>query len=385
MDRPSSPVVEQAGLPLHCLVVGGGIAGLTSAIALRQRGLQVSLIERDPEWSVYGVGIIQQSNVVRAMAVLGMLDEYLGSAFGFDVIRMFAPHGAHVATIPSPRLAGTAYPANVGIGRRALHKVLVGRAKSLGADIRLGVTVESFEDSGGHVAVSFSDGSSSVYDVMIGADGIHSQLRNRLFPNAPAPTFTGQAVWRYNLPRPQELHSLDVYEGRNGVGLVPLSESGMYLYLTTVEPGNPRLPTAGLAAAMRARLAGLPPRIAALTDAIAEDADVVYRPLETVFLEGPWHSGRVVLVGDAVHATTPHLGQGGGMAIEDSIVLAEELSSTPNDLPAAFARFHTRRFERCRFIVESSIAVGEYQLGRRDVLDYPALARRMFEVTSAPL
>ena len=369
----------------HCLIAGGGMAGLTAAIALRQRGMRVTLIERDPDWSVYGVGIIQQSNVVRAMAELGVLDMYLGSAFGFDTVRMFAPDGTHVATIPSPKLAGTDYPANVGIGRPALQQVLVTRARQLGAEIRLGVAIDTFVDEQDHVSVVFTDGSTSLYDVVIGADGIHSQLRSKLFPQEPPPEFTGQSVWRYNLPRLPDLQSLDVYNGRNGVGLVPLSEHSMYMYLTTVEPGNPRLPQAGLAAEMHSRLAGAPPRIAALRDAISRDSEVVYRPLETFFLDGPWHRGRIVLVGDAVHATTPHLGQGGGMAIEDSIVLAEELDRTPDEPAAAFARFQARRFDRCRFIVESSIAVGEFQLGRRDTLDYAALTRQMFEVTAAPL
>ena len=105
---------------LRILIVGGGIGGLTSAIALRAQGFTVDIVEKDPGWSVYGVGIIQQSNVIRAMTALGLIDDYLQAGFGFDQVEIYMPNGARVATVPSPRLVPD-YPANVGVGRRALH------------------------------------------------------------------------------------------------------------------------------------------------------------------------------------------------------------------------------------------------------------------------
>lgn len=366
------------------LIVGGGIGGLTSAIALRQRGFDVTIVERDPEWSVYGVGIIQQANVVRAVAELGILDDYLASSFPFNAVEMFAPDGTRVAVIPSPRLAGENFPSQLGISRPALQRVLADRAKALGTQIRLGITTETLNDDGSGVDVTFTDGTRDRYDLVIGADGLYSATRQQLFPDAAKPEFTGQAVWRYNLRRPDDVENLQAYTGRVGLGLVPLSSETMYMFVTSPEPGNPWLPLEGRAAAMRQRLQGAAPQIAKLAEQITDDSAVVYKPLEALFVEGPWHKGRVVLIGDAVHATTPHLGQGAGMAIEDSLVLAEELARA--DTPeAAFERFQARRFDRCKFIVESSISVGEFQLGRRDALDYPALTREMFERTSAPL
>ncbi|MEO6248492.1 MAG: FAD-dependent oxidoreductase [Sphingomicrobium sp.] len=369
---------------MNILVVGGGIGGLTSAIALRQRGFDVTIVERDPEWSVYGVGIIQQANVVRAIAQLGLLDSYLASAYPFDRVEMFAPDGTMVARIPSPKLAGDEYPAQLGISRPALQRVLADAARDLGTTIRLGVSVERFDDDGDGVEVEFTDGTQARFDVVIGADGLYSQARQSLFPDMAMPAFTGQAVWRYNLPRPADIDCLQAYTGRVGLGLVPLSETMFYIFATSAEPGNPHLPLAGRAAAMRARLAGCAPRIAELAEQITDDAAVVYKPLEALFIDGPWHKGRVVLIGDAAHATTPHLGQGAGMAIEDSIVLAEELAAH-DDPGDAFVAFQQRRHDRCRFIVESSIAVGEFQLGRTDHLDYPALTREMFERTAQPI
>lgn len=213
---------------------------------------------------------------------------------------------------------------------------------------------------------------------------MHSKTRSQIFPGAAKPEYTGQAVWRYNFPKPESITCLQAYEGPIGYGLVPLSPTLMYLFLTTPEPGNPRYETQGLARRMRERLALAAPAIAALRDAIVDDEAVVYRPLEWQLLNGPWHRGRVVLLGDAAHATTPHLGQGAGMAIEDSIVLAEEIDrqATPED---AFNAFHARRFSRCQYIVESSLALCRSQLGTGPRVEQARATQAMFEVTAQPL
>ncbi len=364
------------------LIIGGGIGGLTAAIALARHGFETEIVERDPKWSVYGVGIIQQSNVVRAMAQLGLLDDYLGSAFGFDHVAIHPP-GGPVIRVPSPRLV-PGRPANVGIGRPALHKLLGARALELGSRIRLGVTVTSLEDDGESVAVALTDGGFGRYDIVIGADGVYSTTRPFVLPEAPRPEFTGQGVWRYNFPRPDSIDCLHAYEGRIGIGLVPLSTTLMYLYVTTPEPENAHYPQDGLAAAMRAKLSDAPPEIAALAEQITDNAAVVYRPLECLLVEGPWHKGRVVLIGDAVHATTPHLGQGAGMAIEDSIVLAEEIARAP-DPETAFQAYHARRFARCAYIVKASRAICDGQLGRGARIDQTKAVREMFEMTSQPI
>lgn len=366
------------------LVIGGGIGGLTAAIALRRGGHAVDLIERDPEWSVYGVGIIQQSNVVRAMDQLGLLDAYVAAGVGFDQVEIYVPSGERVAVVPSPKLV-PGKPANMGIGRRALQKLLGDSAAALGTRIRLGVTAASLDDDGAGVTVRFSDGTDDRYDLVVAADGIYSDTRALLFPDAPHPAFTGQAVWRYNFDRPADMTGLWVFNGPTGVGLVPMSDTQIYMYVTTPEPGNPRYPHDTLATTMREKLAGvLAPRIQALAAEVTDNDGVVYRPLETFFLDGPWHRGRTVLLGDAVHATTPHLGQGAGMAIEDAIVLAEELARA-GDPEAAFTAYRDRRLERCRYIVEASQAICEGQLGLRPPVDNHAATRAMFDVVAQPI
>ncbi len=368
---------------LETLVIGGGIGGLTAAIALRRDGHNVTVIEKDPDWAVYGVGIIQQGNVLRAMKQLDLLDDYVAAAVGFDFVAIHAPDGTQVAKVPSPRLV-EGYPANVGIARPALQKVLGDRTIAAGADVRLGITAHSIDDDGEGVTVRFSDGTDGRYDIVIGADGVYSDTRQKILPDAEKPEYTGQAVWRYNLPRPAELDSLHVYNGPTGVGLVPMSDELMYMYVTTPEPGNPWYDKNGLAQVMREKLAGTAPQIRELAESIADDDGVVYRPLEGMLVRGAWHKGRVVLLGDAVHATTPHLGQGAGMAIEDSIVLAEELAKAESP-EEAFAAYRERRFERCRYIVESSLAICHGQLGKGPPVDNHKATAEMFEVTAQPI
>lgn len=379
LDTQVECVVNQATI----LVIGAGIGGLTAAIALRQRGFTVDVIERDPSMTVYGVGIIQQANVIRAVAKLGVLDDYLDAGFGFEFVSVFAPDGTRLARIPSPKLL-EGYPANVGISRRSLHNVLVAKARVLGASVHPGVIAEELADDGNRVRVAFSSMPAKDYDLVVGADGVHSATRDTIFPEARQPEFTGQGVWRYNFERSADVDGVHAYHGKVGSGLVPLSNELMYMFVTTSEPENTHYSKQGLAAVMRQNLSESAPIIQRLAQSITDDDAVVYRPLEWVFLTGSWHRGRIVLLGDAVHTTTPHLGQGAGLAIEDSLVLAEELTLAMNP-EQAFDRYRARRYERCRYIVEKSIALCFGQLGKGPSVDPAQATQEMFEVISAPI
>lgn len=366
------------------LVIGGGIGGLTAAIALGRKGHQVEIIEKDPDWTVYGVGIIQQFNVVRAMGSLDLLDAYMAEAYGFDRTEMFSPGGQKIAEFPTPRLAGPEYPSNAGIRRTDLQRILATKANEVGVKVRLGATAERLEDDGRGVDVSFSDGASRRYDIVVGADGVHSRTRTQILPDAPKPRYTGQWVWRYNFPQPEDMTGIRIFTGARGAGLVPLGKGKMYMFLLSEEPEGFRLAVEGSALVMRQRMAGNAPQIVELADKVTQDECVVARPLETIFLEGPWHKGRVVLIGDAVHASTPHLAQGAGMAIEDGLVLADELAKAA-DPEAAFEAFRTRRFDRTRFIAMNSVRIGESQMGKIEHVDVAALSRETIGLMAQPI
>ena len=367
------------------LIVGGGIGGLCAAIALRRQGIDVELVELKAQWTVYGVGIIQQSNVVREMAKLGVLDGYLDAACPFEDVTISNTAGEQLARFPGQRLAGSEYPANVGISRLALHQVLSETTIALGASIRLGLSVQTLEQAGEGVDVLFTDGSRGRYDLVVGADGLYSHLRDLLFGEQYQPRFTGQSVWRYNFPRAPGIDHLATFQGPAGnAGLVPLGHDQMYMFVTSHEPGNPRMDASTLASEMRQRLSGFTGLIGELREQIKNNDLVVYKPLEVVFVNEPWYRGRVVLIGDAVHATTPHLGQGAGMAIEDAVVLGEELVAG-GSVEQQLERFMARRYERCKFISESSVLAGDKEMDHDRSFDRIGLVRRMLEVTAEPI
>ena len=367
------------------LVVGGGIGGLCAAIALRREGVPVDLVEIKSDWTVYGVGIIQQSNVVREMARLGVLDRYLDAAYSFEDVGIYDLEGKPLARIPGQRLAGPQYPANVGISRLALHKVLSSTAIELGAGIRLGLSVETFEQDSQGVDVTFTDGTRGRYSLLVGADGVYSKIRTLMFGDKYQPRFTGQAVWRYNFPRDPSIDHLASYMGPGGnAGLVPLSDDLMYMFSTSHEPENPWYPPEQLAELMRERIGNIGGLVGSLREQITDSRQVVYKPMEVVFVDEPWFKGRVLLIGDAAHATTPHLGQGAGMAIEDALVLSMELTAD-GSMEDKLQRFMNRRFERCKFISEKSVLAGDREMARDQSFDRIGLTKQMLTLTAEPI
>jgi len=370
---------------MRVLVVGGGIGGLSTAIALRKRGVDVDVVEINPKWDVYGVGIIQPANAIRALDVLGLAEHVVEQGFAMKGSRFHDSQGNLLGQVPALDLLGPKYPPMNGITRPRLHAILQDAVKASGADVRLGVSVDDVGEDG---AVAFSDGTSGDYDLVVGADGIHSRVRALVFGDAPEPEYTGQIVWRYNVPRPPELVTLDMFVGSNGkAGFVPLSPELMYvLYIEAAPAQDANLPDERLAEIMRDRLSEFGGPVADVRDGHIVDSDkVVVRAVESLLMPKPWHRGRVVLVGDSAHATSPHVGQGGAMALEDAVVLAEEV--TIGDLDGALNRYAERRYPRCEEIWKISHQIGTWEIEHTPPpeADFVGLTMRSVELSAAPV
>jgi 2-polyprenyl-6-methoxyphenol hydroxylase-like FAD-dependent oxidoreductase len=370
------------------LVVGGGIGGLSSTIALRHAGVaEVDVVELNPAWDVYGVGILQPGNAIRAMAQLGLAGECIAQGHPMEGSRSHDINGKILADIDFQRPAGVQGPVMNGLTRPRLHKILQDAVLATGANVRTGVTFSSLEQRGDGVAVELTDGTSATYDLVIGADGLNSAVRAAVFDGAPSPEFFGQIVWRYNLPRWPDLNRLWMFDGTRGrAGFVPLAPELMYILLieSADDPDTASLPQDRLAEIFREHLAEFGGPIAEVRDQITDSSLVVVRPVETVLVPPPWHRGRVVLIGDAAHATTPHLGQGAAQAIEDGIVLAEELAAGPG-VEAALQRFVARRYERCKIVIEGSTQIGRWEMEGRHDVDYAGTIKRLTDAVAAPL
>lgn len=350
-------------MTLRVLIVGGGIAGLTAGTALAMAGADVEIAEIQSEVKVYGVGIIQPNNALRALDRIGVARACLEEGSAFRGWRLCDANGNLLHQSAPSTLGAPQFPANNGISRPALARILIGAARSAGARIRLGVTLDAIAQNDARgVAVRLTDGTLEHYDLIIAADGIASSMRSRLFGHTYTQAFTGEGVWRYNFAKPKDLDWGYVFYGaRSKAGLVPMDSERMYLFLVTPEPGNPRMPRARQAELLRARLEEYGGPVGELRAQVTDPDGVVYRPMEPVLVPPPWHSGRIVLIGDAVHGTTPHLAQGASIAIEDAVVLAEMIGAegVSGDV---LARFAARRFPRCRRVVEASAKLGEWEM-----------------------
>lgn len=219
----------------------------------------------------------------------------------------------------------------------------------------------------------------------MGADGIRSHVRSLLFGAATVPRYTGLVVWRATVVRPPEVDQFHLYySGNTTSGLVPIGEDAMYLF--TVEPAKrfERLPVEREPARMRELLAGYSGLLAAVRDTIVAPEQVVRRPVEAILLPPPWHRGRAVLIGDAVHAPPPTLAAGGAMVLEDAAVLARLLGEG-RPVPDALAAFTACRWERCRLVVESSIQRGEWMKDMPPDADPAGLERRIYATLAAPI
>lgn len=367
------------------LVIGGGIAGMCAAIELRKRHHAVDLVELDARWRVHGAGITLSGPTLRALADVGVIDDILATGWCADGADLHAADGRKLGELPTPRVGRPDVPGGGGILRPELARILREHTLATATAVRCGTSFDTIEQDGERVRVHFTDGRSDSYDLVIGADGLHSRVREALFAGAPAPGYSGQVSWRAVVPRPASVTRAAMFMGPTvKAGLNPVSRDEMYLFVTEPRPHPDRLEAAVLPGQLAALLAPFGGLIGEVRDGLGAHSRIVHRPFFTLLMPPPWHRGRVVLIGDAVHATTPHLASGAGLGVEDAIVLAQELERATT-MDAALAAFTTRRFERCRSVVENSIRLGDMERSGAPKDEHADLMRSTMAALLAPI
>lgn len=366
---------------LRALVVGGGIGGMSTAVVLKRLDVEVDLIDLDPQWRVYGAGITITSPTLRALDQLGVLPQVLDAGFSGRGIRVCDVHGNLVGEVVDP----PGMPGSGGIMRPALHRILADLTKQSGVNVALGVTIDACRNDSDGVEATFSDGRRRRYDLVVGADGLFSKVRGLAFPDAPAPEYTGQTVWRLVADRPASIDRRHFFlGGRAKVGLSPVSRDQLYLFLLEAGPRRAIVPDADLPGMLDELLADYGGVVGELRAAISPASSIVVRPLEAFQLPAPWHAGRTLLVGDAAHPTTPQLASGAGMAVEDALVLGEELAGS-TDVPEALARFSSRRAARCQLVVRNSLEIGRLEREQAPAAEQTRIVADTLKILAEPI
>lgn len=374
----------------NVLVVGGGIGGLCSAIAMAQAGHAVTVIERQSgvHSSVYGVGIIQPLNALRALDMIGCARDcvaagYPATAWG----SLYSVEGEFIREMPGTPIEDLDLPPMNGLTRPKLHEILTRHAVAGGVEIRYSTTFSDLKSDEDGVDVAFPDGGATRFDVVVGADGVRSQVRHHVLDSELTPCYIGQSAYRVNIPADPEIDRIILQTSRDGMaGMVPIRPDLAYLFFNAhMDRPDPSAPIDDLANSLKEHLApfgGITGRIR--DQHINDPSAIVLRPEESLIAPAPWHHGRVVLLGDAVHTITPHLGQGAAQAIEDGVVLADCLTKY-DDLEQAFAEYTDRRYERCKLVVDTSLAIAEWEMGRLDSFDNIAATEHVLDVMARPL
>lgn len=367
------------------LMVGGGIAGLSAAIALSRVGVRCDVLEIAHQPLGASLGI--SGRAAEALAELGVYDECYatGTPWGRDstVASMMDSAGNLISAMP-PRPDWPGSRMAIGVYRPTLLKILEDEAQRLGVRVQRGLTVNAIEDTEDAVIVTLTNGEERRYDFLVGTDGIGSSTRAMLFPDAPKPEYAGQMSIRWMAPGPA-IQPEGWYMGPVGrVGFYYLPQGYVYVPAVISRAEWVRMTKEEVFSLFTKLLESYTaPAIVELRERLTPDSDLICRPFEWILLEDPWFRGRSLLIGDAAHATTAHLGMGGGMALEDAVVLGQciEKAST---LQEAFETFMARRLPRVRTVVETSVALSRLEQAKAPPGENRALMKLAFERISEP-
>ena len=368
----------------NVLIVGSGAAGCAAAILFARDGAAVDLIEVRPDLSALGSGITVQGNALRVLRQLGVWNEVAAAGYAFNTVGLRTPDGTLLVEMEDVRTGGPDLPATVGMYRPALARILAEAAVAAGAKLRYGTTVRSLAQDDGGVDVTFSDGTSSRYDLVIGADGVRSQLRSLAGIELETRP-TGMGIWRVFTSRPGSVTRTDLYyRGACYIaGYCPTADDSLYAYLVEDAQDRSGLVPDQRLAIMRELASHYHGPWDDIRAVMTDPGRINYTWFESHLLPPPWNRGRVVLIGDAVHTCPPTIAQGAALALEDAAVLADVLLAADDLDQAAFDAFTARRYDRVKTVVEQSVQLGQWMLDGVEG-NVPALMGKVMGLVSQP-
>lgn len=342
----------------RAVVIGAGVGGLAAAIALQRRGWDVTVCERAPGLENVGAGIAIAPNALRALDTMDLGEQVRTRAALQGDAGLARPDGRWISRTSAEFATRRFGDPTLLLHRAALVELL--RAALVPGTLRLGTAVSAVEPDTGRVTLAPGDAPAAGgalpagelgADLVVAADGIHSATRRAIFPDHPAPVYSGVTSWRVVVPPPARSPVATSETWGRGVvfGVGSMTDGRVYCYATAVRPPGQR---AADEKAELIRLFGawhdpIPQLLASVTDVLRTDIHCLDRALPRL------HAGRVALLGDAAHAMTPNLGQGACQAIEDAVVLAH-LAGQPDGL----ARYTAERLPRTTRVARQSRRIG---------------------------
>ena len=336
---------------MKAVVVGGGIGGLSAALALRQAGWDVTVLERAREFREVGAGITLMANALTALDALGVCAEVRAQGSVDAPGGTRTPDGRWLARIDADMLEAALGTAAIGIHRATLHGIL--RAALAESALVAGAPVTDVTASGSVVSAA----GTFEADLVVGADGIESTVRRRLWPEADPPRYTGTTTWRGVTDEPWSGdRTVAITWGRGTeFGIVPMGDGRVYWYAAVNAPEGHRTDDdrAEVLRHFGQWHEPIPALVAATGTVLHHDLRHLATPL------GTYVRGRVALLGDAAHAMTAHLGQGGAQAIEDAVVLGDACAAG-RPVPEALADYDARRRPRSQEVAAASYRIARF-------------------------
>ncbi|MDQ2794708.1 MAG: FAD-dependent monooxygenase [Bacteroidota bacterium] len=343
-------------MQLPGIIIGGGIAGLTAAIALEQRGIATIVCEAAPQILPLGAGIWMAPNAMQVFDRLGVAAKINAGGVPLEAIEVVDGQMRPIMRTDQARIRQRFGYGTTAIRRATLQQILLAEIDP--ANVRLGkVSVGLVEDAEG-VTVTFADGSSLRGAFVVGADGIHSPTREHLFPGV-RPAGRGHLVWRGMSEIHLDTHFKkairEAWRGGLRFGFSEIAD-GVVDWFAAV-PGTFGGGRTGLLMRLQLAFASFAYPVGAILAAARESA-IIKNEIMDIDPLPHWHRGRIGLIGDAAHAATPYMGQGGCQAVEDAFALALTMQQHPEFPAQAFAAMRALRHAKARHIVQTSRLLG---------------------------